>query len=204
MSVRHPVPAVSRPRAGLPGTWNTPLTTAVFGDVGLAVETDTALAPTGKQSRDPGRADETDTALALPGKQSRAPGLAVETDTALALTGAQMRAPGIAVETDTAFALGTVGGGPPGLAVETDTALALGATVARAPGRADEFDTALAPGSVEPPPSTPPSTVLGSGRGMARVWSDGLEPIDAAPEDEGEEVMALVVALAVSGVFTCH
>ena len=52
-----------------------------------------------------------------------------------------------------------------------------------------------------PPPSAP---ILGSGKGTARVWSDGLEPIDAAPEDEGEEVMALVVALALSGVFTCH
>lgn len=204
MSVRHPVPAVSRPRAGLPGTWNTPLTTAVFGDVGRSDETDTALALAGKQIRAAGRSDETDIAIALLGKQLRVAGIAVETDSAFALPGVQIRAAGRADEVDTALAPSAFAGGPAGLAVETDTAFALPAKQIMSAGRADEIDTALAPGFVEPPAPTPPATILGSGRGKARVWSEGLEPIDAAPDDEGEEVMALVVALALSGVFTCH
>lgn len=38
MSVRYPVPQQARPRTGLPGTWNTSLTTAASGDISGAAD----------------------------------------------------------------------------------------------------------------------------------------------------------------------
>jgi hypothetical protein len=59
--------------------------------------------------------------------------------------------------------------------------------------------------AAEPPPPPWPA-VPGSGKGKARVWSPGIDDdtIDVVTEDEGEEVIDLVVALVLSGVLTCH
>lgn len=72
--------------------------------VGLAAETDTALA-LGSNTAPAGRAAEFDTALALGAKLIRATGLATENDTALALAARQSLTVGMATETDTALAL---------------------------------------------------------------------------------------------------
>lgn len=117
--------------------------------VGMATETDTALALSRLQIRATGLSSETDTSLALSAVQIRSAGNSIETDTALALSALQIRATGMASETDTAFAL-AAGGAIVGTAVETDSAFALAAVQITATGRADEADTAqaLAPVSV--------------------------------------------------------
>ena len=100
-------------------------TTGTMADVGLAAETDTALALSALQIAAAGRADETDTALALTSGASAPVGTAAETDTALALSTVQITAAGIAFETDAALALDASTPGVVGAAFETDTALAL-------------------------------------------------------------------------------
>lgn len=80
----------------------------LVGSVGLASETDSALALAPVQIRAAGLSSETDTALALSGGQQGAVGVAVEADSALALSAVQIRATGTATETDTALALSAV------------------------------------------------------------------------------------------------
>lgn len=92
------------------------LTGKKIGSIGLATETDTAFAlvrASSGISGPVGMATETDTAFALTGKKVGAVGLATEIDTAFALSGKKSRAVGMATETDTAFALSRAGGGGP-------------------------------------------------------------------------------------------
>lgn len=130
-------------------------------EIGLAAETDTALAVTasaGAVSVAIGIASETDSALAataLPGAATVSTGIASETDTALAVAisaGAVSTAVGIGSEADTALALAAVPGAVVvsiGIASETDTAPGLIASPGEAVaviGVASETDTALAIG----------------------------------------------------------
>ena len=148
------------------------------GPVGLATETDSALAPTAVLKAAPGIAAETDTALAPDAVQQVAAGLAVEADAALPI-GAVLVAPvGLASEADTAFALSPNVPGIVGLAHETDTAMPLTARVAAAAGVASETDAALAPGAA-----------LQGAAGLA-VETDGALPIGAvisAPAGQASE-----------------
>ena len=105
-----------------------------------------------------GLATETDTALAVtPTAHAYDVGLASETDTGLAITpAAHAYDVGLATETDTALAV-TVGAGQSivvGLVVETDSALAVTHAKARTVGLALEFETALA--IVSPSPQMTP------------------------------------------------
>lgn len=122
--------------------------------LGLASETDTALALTAKAGAvaSLGLTTETDTALALAAVKTGALvplGLATETDTALAVTMTETTPItvdlGLTEETDTALGLTVTAGAvvPLGLATETDTALGLALSVAVPLGLATETDTAL-------------------------------------------------------------
>ena len=129
----------------------------VIGFIGLAQESDTAVAPNGVQLRGTGLASELDAAFALTGSAPGTVGVASEHDTALQLAAVQVLATGqadeadealtlasarpvdVAVEVDTAFALYTA----VGLAEEHDSAFALDAFVVDAVGLALELDTAL-------------------------------------------------------------
>lgn len=113
-------------------------------DVGLAVETDTALACAAVQILPTGMSVETDTALALDAGSASGAGIASETDTALALAGVQIKTAGLAAEVDTALALTGVTGTAPGIATESDTAFALVAVQKMLVGIASEVDTAFA------------------------------------------------------------
>lgn len=111
--------------------------------VGLATETDTALALAALQALLVTAATETDTALALPAVSVQALAAALEVDTALPLAGAQALPITAATETDTALALSPVSARPVGLAVEVDTAFELAAFTPGAVVTAVEVDTAL-------------------------------------------------------------
>lgn len=108
--------------------------------VGVAVETDAALALAAKQIAPVGLSIEISSALALGSAAST--GLSVETDTALALPGRVVLPTGMAVETSTALALLAGYGASP--AIETDTALALTGRQIRAVGLSLETDVAYA------------------------------------------------------------
>ena len=112
--------------------------------VGLAAETDTALAVSPARGVDLGLAAGTDAALGVTIARVRAVGLASASDTALGLAIARGIDLGLASEADAALALGTRLVVDIGLAAETDAALA--ATIARAAalGLAGESDTAAA------------------------------------------------------------
>lgn len=120
------------------------ITATAYAPVGLAAETDTALALAGVSVLATGMASEADTALALAGQQIKATGLASEADTALALGGVQLLAVGLAAEADTALALAALQLQAVGLAAEADSALALAGVQILAAGMAEEMDTALA------------------------------------------------------------
>lgn len=113
-------------------------------EIGLATETDTALALKAAQQRGIGQAQETDTALALTSAQARAIGQAIEQDTALPLTSAQTAAIGLALEADIALPVGGGAAAEIGQAVESDIAQPLTSAQQRAIGQAVETDTALA------------------------------------------------------------
>lgn len=133
--------------------------------VGLASESDSALAAAGVQRRGAGLAAESDSALSLAAKAVRAVGLAAESDLALARLALQVRPAGVSVEADSAIARlpaaapGSVGLSieadsafarppvqikPAALATEADSALALTGTKAGSAGLAAEADSALA------------------------------------------------------------
>lgn len=119
-------------------------TGAITVTVGLATETDAALALTARKLRAVGLASETDTPLALTAKKARAVGLATETDAALGVTEAKARTVGLATETDTALTLGTQIVVTVGLATETDTIFAVAIRKLRTVTLATETDAALA------------------------------------------------------------
>jgi len=111
--------------------------------VGLAAETNSPLAATIARARAAGLAAETDSPLAATIARARAAGLAAEADSALAATIARVRAVGVSAESDAALALGTHLVVALGLAGETDAALAATIARARALGLASESNIAL-------------------------------------------------------------
>ena len=132
----------------------TTITSTAYAPVGLAAETDTALALSGASVLATGMASEADTALALAAVQIKATGLASETDTALPLAGVQLLAVGLAAEADTALALAGLQLQSTGMAVEADTAFALApGSAPGAIGIAVETDTAFALGGVQIAPA---------------------------------------------------
>ncbi len=134
-----------------------------FQAIGLASETDTALAKTWSKGRSIGLASETDTAFVMArlkgeqlGLSSEADtafamaharilqlALAAETDTAFAMTSSAATVIGLSTETDTAFPITTSAATPIGLSVETDSAFALGRAKAEAIALASETDSAF-------------------------------------------------------------
>lgn len=116
-------------------------------EVGLAIETDTALALSRLQILATGLAVESDTALSLAAVSAQSAGVSTEADTALALTPLQIGATGVAVETDIALPLGVALA--TGIATEIDIALALDAFTGTQVGLASETDTALALSAVQ-------------------------------------------------------
>lgn len=110
------------------------------GPVGMATETDTALAL--GSARPAGLSTETDTALALTARLIRLAGTSEETDTALALGAVLAKPVGVSTETDTALALGSAR--PAGIAEEVDLALSLSAVLSKSVGMAVEVDEAFA------------------------------------------------------------
>ena len=114
------------------------------GPVGMATETDTALALFARQVQAVGLATATSAALALGGVSIRATGLASSANAALALTPKQIRAVGLASETDTALALTSGMSGPVGLATSTNAAFALAPKQVRGVGLATDTSAALA------------------------------------------------------------
>lgn len=114
------------------------------GPVGMATETDTALALAPRQVRAVGMATGTSTALALSPVQIRPVGLATATNTALALGAKAIRPVGVAISTNTALALSAGMSGPVGLALSANTAFALAGVQQRAVGMAADTGTAFA------------------------------------------------------------
>ena len=95
--------------------------------VGLATETDTALATSILREYSAGLATETDTALAAETIETHPVLLATETDTALGVSLLFGEQAGLAAETDTALAVSILREYTVGLATETDTASAVAA-----------------------------------------------------------------------------
>jgi hypothetical protein len=112
--------------------------------VGLAEETDTALAATTKKTLATGLSSETDTALAATAERTYTVGLASETDEGLPLSTGQTIAVGQAQETDTGLAATAERTYTVGFAEETDTGLAAVAEKTVVVGLAEETDTGLA------------------------------------------------------------
>lgn len=111
--------------------------------VGLATETDSALAVTGRKTATLGLTAETDTALAVTGRKTAAVGLAAESDTALDITGRKTATLGLAAETDTALAVSGRKVATLGLAAESDVALPVSGRKVGAVGVAGGTETAL-------------------------------------------------------------
>jgi hypothetical protein len=117
-----------------------------IGSTGVSSEADTALGLAVAMGL--GVAIESSTALALSGKQIAAPGIASDAELALTLSGVAVTATGLSTETDTPLPMGAAG--PLGLATETDAALALSGSQALATGIASETATSLALGVARP------------------------------------------------------
>lgn len=111
--------------------------------VGLATETDSALAIAAAKTRSIGLATETDTARGLTAAKRKTIGIATETASALALSVGKQQAIGRSTETDTALPVSAGASTPIGRATETDVALSVTARKTKAVGRATETDTAL-------------------------------------------------------------
>lgn len=141
------------PRLAADGYLGDALRDAIFGPttsggpiaVGLAIETDTALAESRRKARALGLATETDASVGAAPRKARAVGLAVETETALALPRRKAKAAGIGASTESALAAARRKARAIGRADETDTAIARPSpTILSAPvGLAVETDTAL-------------------------------------------------------------
>jgi hypothetical protein len=142
---------------------------------GVAVETDTALGVALSKRLAAGVAVETDTAFALGLTVGFGASAAVETDTALACALSKRLATGLATETDTALALDLTSGLAPGVAVETDTALARPLSKRLATGLAVETDTALArPLSKRLATGVSAETSVALGRALRKAFAPGL------------------------------
>jgi hypothetical protein len=113
-------------------------------NLGIATETDTALAITHPKSKAIGIAGETDTALAIAKAKRKAIGVAGETDTAMPIAPTSIYAVGIAGETDSALAIAHRKLRTLGIALETESAGAIARTKTKTIGIATETDTAIA------------------------------------------------------------
>jgi hypothetical protein len=121
-----------------------------YSAIGLADSTsaqtnffdDVIVVATG-QSAALGIASETDTAIALGRAKARLLGVASTAEAALALARVKTRAVGIAAEVDTALPIGRGKARLLGIASTTETALTLGRAKAKLLGIATETDTAL-------------------------------------------------------------
>jgi hypothetical protein len=111
--------------------------------VGIAAETDAAIAAGRLKTRLANVAPETDTAVAIGRLKSRAVAAATETDAAQALGRLKTRLVAIASETETAVAVTRRKTRAAAAAVETDAAVALGRVKSRLIGIAVETDTAV-------------------------------------------------------------
>ena len=119
----------------------------IIGALGLAEETDTAIAIAvggGEIVVALGRADETDEAQPLGRRKSRTLGLATESDAGVSVASRKTKTVGFATETDTAIALGRRKTKTLGFASETDTGQPLGKRKTKTLGFASETDTAIA------------------------------------------------------------
>lgn len=137
-------------------------------EIGLATETDTALALTAAQRLGVGQAQETDSALPLTSAQALAIGQALEQDTALPIGSSQTLAIGQAIEQDIAQPLGSGTVVAIGQAVESDSAQPLASQQSLAIGQASETDTAQ-----------PLDVVAGGFLGIA-IEQDIAQPLTAA------------------------
>jgi len=99
----------------------------------------------GSSEADIGLADETNTALALSKTERRDVALSTEAETSLALNRSQQRALGLSTETETVFALaGSNGPVGVGLSTETDTVFALVGSQRKAVGLCTEAESTFA------------------------------------------------------------
>lgn len=137
-------------------------------EIGLATETDAALALTSAQRLGVGQAQETDSALPLTSAQALAIGQALEQDTALPIGSSQTLAIGQAIEQDIAQPLGSGTVVAIGQAVESDSAQPLASQQSLAIGQAVETDTAQ-----------PLDVVAGGFLGIA-LEQDIAQPLTAA------------------------
>lgn len=112
-------------------------------DVGLATESDTAIARSFGTTLDAGRSDETDTALGRTLAKALTPQLAQESDLAHAPALFKSLGPGIATESNAAFSTFSSALAV-GVGTETDAALGRTLTKSKNPGVAAEGDIALA------------------------------------------------------------
>lgn len=128
---------------------------------GIATESDSAQALAALSLVAVGVAAESDAALALDASTPGVVGAASETDTALALVGAQIVPVGVAVESSASLALAAVQAITAGMALEIDAGMSLAGLQARGVGRSDEVDAALGllPGG------------SGTGATAAEIWS---------------------------------
>ena len=114
-------------------------------DIGLADETNTALALSKTERRDVALSTEAETSLALNRSQQRALGLSTETETVFALAGSNGPVGvGLSTETDTVFALVGSQRKAVGLCTEAETSLALGRAQSRALSLSSEAENSLA------------------------------------------------------------
>lgn len=108
--------------------------------VGLAIETDLAQTITRAKLKQLGLATETNTALAATIRRTFTIGQAIETDLGFNLTRLKTVSGGLPIETDIAFAVTAGNQIDVGLAVESDIAFAITAQKTRAIGLATETD----------------------------------------------------------------
>jgi len=112
--------------------------------LGVAQESDSALAITPAKAVQMGVAQESDSALAIDAATGIFLGIAQESDSALAITPAKAVQMGVAQESDSALTVNYAKGVTPGIAQESDSALAITPAKAVQMGVAQESDSALA------------------------------------------------------------
>lgn len=159
----------------------------------VALETDSALTLAWAKSKAIGIAPETDTALALQADRLEVIGVAAETDFAFTLAHAKSKAVGIAAETDFAFVLGADRLEVIGTAGETDSAFVVGADRLEVIGIALETDFAFALTHAK----SKGVGIAGETDSAIALGADRLEPIGVA----GETDTALAIVGISSKVF---
>jgi len=111
--------------------------------IGIATETDSALAIAGRKDVAVGQAIETDSALAISASRDVAIGLALETDAALAIVPVKDVLVGLAIDVDQALPIGAARDIPIGQALEISSALQVGVSRDLLLGLAVESNQAL-------------------------------------------------------------